>query len=141
MDDDDFVCTTPVNFLIHLKVKCGDVLHIVYSSSPSYCECCDPNYSKWCMTHWNSNTNYPWIPNKFPLISTRIKDYQSSMEYFEQNGIIYRNKNDKNSLFMACLMFVPIIIVVVVLGMMQYWIFRYLCLEITREEQVEMAQA
>ena len=93
--DGGFVCITPANFLIDLKVKCGDVVHTVYNAKESHCECCDPNYSKWCMTHWNSNTWYPWLPNKFPLISTSIKDYQSSMEYFEQNGIIYHDKNEK----------------------------------------------
>jgi O-antigen/teichoic acid export membrane protein len=46
------------------------------------------------------------------------------MEYFEQNGIIYRNKNDKNSLFMACLMFVLFMILVLIIGVLQFYIGR-----------------
>jgi hypothetical protein len=78
--DNGFVCKNSGTFRIELRVKCGESIHTVYTAKESYCECQDRYY-------WNSNHWSPWVPNKFPLLSTNYnyKLTSNQTEYLEQN--------------------------------------------------------
>ncbi len=120
--DNGFLCKTPNNFLIDLKVKCDNTIYTVYQSETSYCECCDITYSKYCMVHWISNSWYPFTPNQFPFLVTHYQANQT--KYFRQNGIVYLSENPKNSLFLACLICLDLLLFVGVAGVLQFVIYR-----------------
>jgi hypothetical protein len=128
--NDGFICNSQGNFLTELQVECEDTIYTVFSSKEVYCECQDNECPK-----RDSNSWFPWVPNKFPLLSTKNNSYNSNQtEYFKQNGILYQSKNSNNSLFVASLLFIDFLVLVAVLGIMQYMI----CRSPQREEMIEM---
>ncbi len=143
--DGGYICqtATPQNFKIDLFVECDDTSNtIVYSLERTYCQCCDANYAKYCIFHWEPLSWNPFAIQKYNIISDKPLDLpiNSSHIFYKSNGILYltAHKDVGFIVTIACILFVLVILISMIFAVLLFP--KTLFQRIPTEEPIEVRE-